>query len=291
MVQVEEIELDLGLSIGGNHIHMVEEKAAPHHHHKRDIQALPRMEAKKKRQQKREREPQWEHQHQHPFKRSTPLHHFTFPFCLPTPNNLAVNSSSSPLSDYQTSSREEGGSSDSQSHSVHSLAEASQMKNCKEMSIGSQAEESGCASSYPMRPEQRNNTQERKHIVLETQAKPAEPQKQETTPTSIVALSIENSSTNTNTNPLVETKVDITGKPPQPLSQASSLPQMPYVSTKGTNGKTVNGFLYRYTKSEVSIVCVCHGSTFSPAEFVQHAGGTDISHPLRHITVIPSAFG
>jgi hypothetical protein len=72
------------------------------------------------------------------------------------------------------------------------------------------------------------------------------------------------------------------------------LPQMPYVSTKGNgpNGKTVNGFLYTYSKcDEVSIVCVCHGSTFSPAEFVQHAGGTDITHPLRHITVNSSAFG
>lgn len=86
------------------------------------------------------------------------------------------------------------------------------------------------------------------------------------------------------------------GKPPKPQLQSHNslpLPQMPYVSTTGNgpNGKTINGFLYRYTKSEVSIVCVCHGSRFSPAEFVQHAGGTDVSHPLRHITVIPSAFG
>ena len=92
--------------------------------------------------------------------------------------------------------------------------------------------------------------------------------------------------------PLKEAKTNA-GKPPNPLSQSPLLPQMPYVSTTGNgpNGKTVNGFLYRYTKSEVSIVCVCHGSTFSPAEFVQHAGGTDISQPLRHITVIPSPFG
>lgn len=117
--------------------------------------------------------------------------------------------------------------------------------------------------------------------------------KEETTVNSKAApihkpLSNENSSN----GPLKETKTDM-GKPPKPLSQTSSLPQMPYVSTTGNgpNGKTVNGFLYKYTKTEVSIVCVCHGSTFSPAEFVQHAGGTDISHPLRHITVIPSSFG
>ncbi|XP_062077895.1 ninja-family protein AFP2-like [Humulus lupulus] len=86
-------------------------------------------------------------------------------------------------------------------------------------------------------------------------------------------------------------------KPPKPPAQNRigttwPLQQMPYVSTTGDgpNGKTVTGFLYRYTKSEVNIVCVCHGRTFSPAEFVEHAGGTDISNPLKHITVIPSAF-
>ncbi|XWS47198.1 hypothetical protein CRYUN_Cryun14cG0132500 [Craigia yunnanensis] len=86
------------------------------------------------------------------------------------------------------------------------------------------------------------------------------------------------------------------GKPPK--HQISSpddvltLRNMPCVSTTGSglNGKTINGFLYRYTKSEVSIICVCHGSSFTPAEFVQHDGGSDVSHPPRHITVIPSAF-
>ncbi|XP_038985891.1 uncharacterized protein LOC120111878 [Phoenix dactylifera] len=74
------------------------------------------------------------------------------------------------------------------------------------------------------------------------------------------------------------------------LNGSFSLPRMPYVSATGDgpNGKTVTGFLYRYTKSEVSIVCVCHGSSFSPAEFVRHAGGTNISHPLRQIIVVPS---
>lgn len=96
--------------------------------------------------------------------------------------------------------------------------------------------------------------------------------------------------------PLKEAKME----PPKPKTEniknrekTPSMPQMPYVSTTGNgpNGKTVHGFLYRYSKSEISIVCVCHGSTFSPAEFVQHAGGADVSQPLRHITVIPSAFG
>ncbi|GAB2282443.1 hypothetical protein Dimus_016986 [Dionaea muscipula] len=71
------------------------------------------------------------------------------------------------------------------------------------------------------------------------------------------------------------------------------LSQMPYVSTTGNgpSGKTITGFLYQYTKSEVVIVCVCHGNSFSPAGFVEHAGGVNIKHPLRHIRVIPFAFG
>ncbi|KAF8014654.1 hypothetical protein BT93_H0458 [Corymbia citriodora subsp. variegata] len=76
------------------------------------------------------------------------------------------------------------------------------------------------------------------------------------------------------------------GKPPRP---SPPLLRMPRVSTTGNgpNGKTVNGFLHKYTKAEVSIVCTCHGFTFSPAEFVEHAGGTDVLHPLRHITMVP----
>ncbi len=43
----------------------------------------------------------------------------------------------------------------------------------------------------------------------------------------------------------------------------------------GEGKKTVTGFMYRHSKSEVSIVCVCHGNRFSPTKFLQHAGGTD----------------
>ncbi|CAI0561131.1 unnamed protein product [Linum tenue] len=68
-----------------------------------------------------------------------------------------------------------------------------------------------------------------------------------------------------------------------------TLPYMPCVlATRNVpNGKTVHGFLYEYTKGEASIICVCHGSSFSPMEFVQHAGGIDVSHPMKHITVVP----
>ncbi|KAJ0042657.1 hypothetical protein Pint_19049 [Pistacia integerrima] len=70
------------------------------------------------------------------------------------------------------------------------------------------------------------------------------------------------------------------------------LEDMPCVSTTGDgpNGKRIDGFLYRYRKGEeVRIVCVCHGSFLSPAEFVKHAGGGDVAHPLKHIVVNPSA--
>ncbi|XVF16759.1 hypothetical protein REPUB_Repub10bG0059900 [Reevesia pubescens] len=69
------------------------------------------------------------------------------------------------------------------------------------------------------------------------------------------------------------------------------LEDMPCVSTIGVapNGNRIEGFLYRYTKcEEVRIVCVCHGSFLSPAEFVKHAGGGDVAHPLKHIVVNPS---
>ncbi|KAJ8775303.1 hypothetical protein K2173_020307 [Erythroxylum novogranatense] len=72
---------------------------------------------------------------------------------------------------------------------------------------------------------------------------------------------------------------------------STGLEEMPSVSTRGDgpNGKRIDGFLYRYGKGEeVKIVCVCHGSFLSPSEFIKHAGGGDIAHPLRHIVVNPS---
>lgn len=67
---------------------------------------------------------------------------------------------------------------------------------------------------------------------------------------------------------------------------------MPCVFTIGSGPsgvRKVEGILYRFGKGEeVRIMCVCHGSFFSPAEFVKHAGGRDVEHPLRHIVVSPS---
>ncbi|XP_064959954.1 ninja-family protein 6-like [Musa acuminata AAA Group] len=69
--------------------------------------------------------------------------------------------------------------------------------------------------------------------------------------------------------------------------------KMPFVSTRGDgpNGRRIEGFLYKYRKGEeVRIVCVCHGSFLTPAEFVKHAGGHDVTNPLRHIVVNSSPF-
>ncbi|GMH02484.1 hypothetical protein Nepgr_004323 [Nepenthes gracilis] len=92
--------------------------------------------------------------------------------------------------------------------------------------------------------------------------------------------------------PVKEADSEDKGKAPNPplqILQALLLPQMPRVSTTGNgpDGKTITGFLYRYTKTEVSIMCVCHGTSFSPSEFVEHAGGVGIEHPLKHIKVVP----
>ncbi|KAK4423682.1 Ninja-family protein AFP2 [Sesamum alatum] len=68
----------------------------------------------------------------------------------------------------------------------------------------------------------------------------------------------------------------------------TSMDDMPCVFTvgDGPNGRRVDGILYRYGKrEEVRIMCICHGSFHSPAEFVKHAGGTDVDHPLKHIVI------
>lgn len=72
---------------------------------------------------------------------------------------------------------------------------------------------------------------------------------------------------------------------------SNALEDMPCVFTKGEgpNGRRVDGILYKYGKGEeVRIMCVCHGSFLSPAEFVKHAGGGDVDHPLRHIVINPA---
>lgn len=73
--------------------------------------------------------------------------------------------------------------------------------------------------------------------------------------------------------------------------ERNMLEEMPCVSTTGDgpNGRRIEGFLYKYRKGEeVRIMCVCHGNFLTPAEFVKHAGGGDVAHPLRHIVINPT---
>ncbi|KAL4581985.1 hypothetical protein LXL04_006522 [Taraxacum kok-saghyz] len=88
-------------------------------------------------------------------------------------------------------------------------------------------------------------------------------------------------------------KVDRTPKSNPRDGAWPDVQSMPCVSTKveGSDGKKIQGFLYRYGKGEeVRIVCVCHGSFLTPSEFVKHGGGDDVEHPLKHIVVTPSLF-
>ncbi|GMH30946.1 hypothetical protein Nepgr_032789 [Nepenthes gracilis] len=89
--------------------------------------------------------------------------------------------------------------------------------------------------------------------------------------------------------PLKEAARGDVGNPETPRIQGPT----PCVSATGNgpNAKTITGFLHKYTENEVCIVCVCHGSSFSPAGFMEHAGGVDmeLEHPLKHIRMIPSS--
>ncbi|CAL5327040.1 unnamed protein product [Camellia sinensis] len=64
---------------------------------------------------------------------------------------------------------------------------------------------------------------------------------------------------------------------------------MPRVTTTGNgpNGRKIKGLLYKYAKGHVSIVCVCHGVFLTPAEFVKHAGGSDVENPMKLINIVP----
>lgn len=70
----------------------------------------------------------------------------------------------------------------------------------------------------------------------------------------------------------------------------ASLPTWHWVTTTGVgpNGITISGILSSYSSSHVRIVCICHGTQMSPAEFVQHAGSIDVSNPERSIVVNPT---
>lgn len=93
-------------------------------------------------------------------------------------------------------------------------------------------------------------------------------------------------------NPSKKSDTTHRGRRGMETSRKNTLEEMPCVFTKGDgpNGRRVDGILYKYGKGEeVRIMCVCHGNFLSPAEFIKHAGGTDVTHPLKHIVVNPNA--
>ncbi|KVH97713.1 Protein of unknown function DUF1675 [Cynara cardunculus var. scolymus] len=95
-------------------------------------------------------------------------------------------------------------------------------------------------------------------------------------------------------NPAVQTSRPKTENPSNNKGKEmrSNMVDMPCVFTQGDSpsGRRIEGILYKYGKGEeVKIMCVCHGSFLSPAEFVKHAGGTDVLHPLKHIVVNPNS--
>ncbi|KAL9436322.1 hypothetical protein AB3S75_022386 [Citrus x aurantiifolia] len=245
--------------------------------------------------------------------------------CASDQNSWKAGSNGSPgssaVSDYRSSSHEGGGSSDTRSHASHSPPEQCKLQNSKADDTKGQSEHStsphretaqvydemsNCPTNSGKPKTSSKDAQcspptncttnfvQQKALSNAVDCSPAKPK--EEVATELHGASSQNPvSTTENLSPTgsKESKKDV-GKPPKPQIQSQttpSLPHMPCVSTTGNgpNGKTINGFLYRYTKTEVSIVCVCHGTSFSPAEFVLHAGGTDVSQPLKHITVIPSA--
>lgn len=50
-----------------------------------------------------------------------------------------------------------------------------------------------------------------------------------------------------------------------------SYPNLPWVSTTSSNGRTISGVTYRYNTNQIRIVCACHGSHMTPEDFVHHA--------------------
>lgn len=54
---------------------------------------------------------------------------------------------------------------------------------------------------------------------------------------------------------------------------SGSYPNLPWVSTTGSgpNGRTISGVTYRFSPTQIRIVCACHGTHMSPEEFVRHA--------------------
>lgn len=73
---------------------------------------------------------------------------------------------------------------------------------------------------------------------------------------------------------------------------SGSFPKLPWVSTTGPgpNGKTISGVTYKYSATEIKIVCACHGTHMTPEEFIRHASEDPQSGPSTpRIASLPSS--
>ncbi|CAA0826917.1 AFP homolog 2 [Striga hermonthica] len=70
-----------------------------------------------------------------------------------------------------------------------------------------------------------------------------------------------------------------------------SYPNLPWVSTtgQGPNGRTISGVTYRFSPTQIRIVCACHGSHMSPEEFVRHASAEETHSPDALTSSLPSS--
>ncbi|XP_015065559.1 ninja-family protein AFP3-like [Solanum pennellii] len=66
------------------------------------------------------------------------------------------------------------------------------------------------------------------------------------------------------------------------------LHNMPCVVYDSPNGKKTKGYLLYSSvrREDLKIVCSCHASFLTPAEFVRHGGGGDIENPLKYIDIV-----
>ncbi|KAJ4955933.1 hypothetical protein NE237_012716 [Protea cynaroides] len=201
----------------------------------------------------------------------------------------SLGSCSSGISDYPSTSHQGNGSSDTRSNSSRLTSEQPQLHTTIVNNAQGQTEHSASSSHGIEEPEQ--NAEK----LVASSPFQTNPEKTEGKSISINKPITPPRSPNQPPRPLKVAKAEA-NKPPKPPQhqpiKTQSLAHMPCVTTTGNgpNGKTITGFLYRYNKTEVSILCVCHGSFFTPAEFVKHAGGTEVLHPLKHIVVVPSPF-
>ncbi|KAL8139022.1 hypothetical protein V2J09_005023 [Rumex salicifolius] len=191
--------------------------------------------------------------------------------------------SSSGVSDYQSTSSQGGSSSDGGSHSSHSSYPLDlTIKNCS--TTFHHNSQQSAPNSIKSKPSCSVSTYQLEPVEI-----PMKVQSQTN------SSNLDQSQTSPSKREVTKGDKLELRKPPKPKTHLSNRPQlfpnMPCVATTGNgpNGKRITGFLYKYTKLEVSIVCICHGTSFSPAGFVEHAGGVGIENPLRHITISPSA--